>query len=126
MNNNDLLRLSRCEAICENLRTQMDDVMDALYVQACEEHDEELAAKLVRLKRNRLLDESDSNVCLDRCLPEAPTGQTFTAWLAWLKSLANIAKNNWATYRQALRDVPQQEGFPFNVKFPDKPEENGE
>ena len=28
----------------------------------------------------------------------------------------------WATYRQALRDVTDQEGFPLNVTFPDKPE----
>ncbi len=124
MSNNDLLRLARCEAICENLRTQMEDVMQQLYAQACEEQDEEMAAKLVRALRNKLLDESDAHVCLDRCLPDAPSGQTFTAWLVWLKALANIAKNNWATYRQALRDVPQQEGFPFNVTFPDKPEEN--
>ena len=29
----------------------------------------------------------------------------------------------WATYRQALRDVPQQEGFPQNVIWPTKPTE---
>ena len=28
----------------------------------------------------------------------------------------------WATYRQALRDVPQQGGFPHNVSWPSKPE----
>ena len=28
----------------------------------------------------------------------------------------------WATYRQALRDIPQQEGFPENVVWPEKPE----
>jgi hypothetical protein len=27
----------------------------------------------------------------------------------------------WATYRQALLDVPQQEGFPDNVTWPTKP-----
>ena len=27
----------------------------------------------------------------------------------------------WATYRAALRDVPQQEGFPWNVTWPDAP-----
>ena len=25
-------------------------------------------------------------------------------------------------YRQALRDIPQQEGFPLNVVWPEKPE----
>jgi hypothetical protein len=28
----------------------------------------------------------------------------------------------WATYRQALRDVPSQQGFPDNIVWPDKPE----
>lgn len=28
----------------------------------------------------------------------------------------------WATYRQALRDVPEQSGFPWNVVWPIKPE----
>jgi hypothetical protein len=27
----------------------------------------------------------------------------------------------WAVYRQALRDVPQQEGFPLNVVWPEPP-----
>lgn len=28
----------------------------------------------------------------------------------------------WVTYRQALRDVPQQAGFPDNIQWPVKPE----
>lgn len=27
----------------------------------------------------------------------------------------------WKVYRQALRDIPSQEGFPLNVVFPEKP-----
>jgi hypothetical protein len=27
----------------------------------------------------------------------------------------------WKTYRQALRDVPEQSGFPWNVEWPTKP-----
>jgi hypothetical protein len=36
--------------------------------------------------------------------------------------LDNVAKNAWANYRQALRDVPDQAGFPFNVTWPAQPE----
>ncbi|MEY4017014.1 MAG: hypothetical protein RLZZ189_812 [Pseudomonadota bacterium] len=36
--------------------------------------------------------------------------------------LTNDKKLAWANYRQALRDVPQQERFPFNVQWPQKPE----
>lgn len=31
-------------------------------------------------------------------------------------------KDKYATYRQALRDVPQQEGFPDNIVWPTQPE----
>ena len=29
---------------------------------------------------------------------------------------------NWIDYRQALRDVPEQEGFPDSITWPTKPE----
>jgi hypothetical protein len=31
-------------------------------------------------------------------------------------------KDKWSAYRQALRDVPQQTGFPNNIQWPSKPE----
>jgi hypothetical protein len=36
--------------------------------------------------------------------------------------LTQEQKATWATYRQALRDVPQQEGFPENIVWPTQPE----
>lgn len=33
-------------------------------------------------------------------------------------------KEAWATYRQALRDIPEQEGYPFNVVWPTEPSQN--
>jgi len=30
-------------------------------------------------------------------------------------------KESWATYRQALRDIPEQEGFPENINWPTEP-----
>jgi hypothetical protein len=35
---------------------------------------------------------------------------------------ATVDQTAWATYRQALRDVPAQEGFPWNVTWPEIPE----
>jgi len=35
---------------------------------------------------------------------------------------APVDKTVWATYRQSLRDVPQQPGFPWNVTWPSQPE----
>lgn len=34
---------------------------------------------------------------------------------------AKCDKVAWATYRQALRDIPSQDGFPYSVMWPTKP-----
>jgi hypothetical protein len=60
-----------------------------------------LNAELVaKSKRNQLLMESDWTQ-----LPDVP--------------LTN--KDQWATYRQQLRDITEQSGYPFNVIWPDLP-----
>ena len=33
-----------------------------------------------------------------------------------------VDKESWAAYRQDLRDVPTQKGFPWNVAWPEMPE----
>lgn len=38
-----------------------------------------------------------------------------------LADVPQATKDLWATYRQSLRDVPQQAGFPENVTWPQKP-----
>ena len=35
--------------------------------------------------------------------------------------LSDEKKIEWATYRQALRDLPEQEGFPWDITYPVKP-----
>lgn len=37
-------------------------------------------------------------------------------------ALADRITDDWTTYRQALRDIPAQDGFPFSVNWPTKPE----
>lgn len=34
---------------------------------------------------------------------------------------ATVDRAAWATYRQALRDVPQQPGFPYSIVWPNEP-----
>jgi hypothetical protein len=38
------------------------------------------------------------------------------------KDIPDAISTPWATYRQALRDVPQQSGFPWDVTWPTQPE----
>ena len=40
----------------------------------------------------------------------------------WLALSDVVMSDEMKSYRQALRDIPQQEGFPFSVVWPTKPE----
>jgi hypothetical protein len=40
----------------------------------------------------------------------------------WMALSDNTMTPEWASYRQALRDVTSQEGFPYDVTWPTKPE----
>ena len=66
------------------------------------EKDQKLAAKIasVRSQRNQKLKDSDWTQVDD----------------------APVDKAAWATYRQALRDVPTQSGFPWDITWPAQPE----
>lgn len=79
----------------------------------------------IRNKRNALLAECDADVALDRLNLVIPDKITASTLLAGVKSvfegLSSVLNGDMARYRQALRDIPQQEGFPYNVKFPIKP-----
>ncbi len=78
-------------------------------------------AEEVRAKRNELLKETDAEMCLDRLGLELPEGTSFTSWIVFLKTIANAVIGKMAKYRQELRDITKQPGFPYNVEFPIKP-----
>ena len=73
----------------------------AAEVEACTE-EEKLAffSAGVRFDRNVLLEQSDWTQ-----LPDVP----------------EATKAAWKAYREALRDVPAQAGFPYNVEWPTPP-----
>ncbi|MEE0970126.1 MAG: phage tail assembly chaperone [Clostridia bacterium] len=115
------IRIARIEAVCDSIRAENEDVLRRAYLKAVEDRNEEEAAFLARKIRNRLLSESDKEYAIDRLFPEAPTGTSFTDWLSWLGSLGKAVSGEWGKYRQALRDIPEQEGFPFDIVFPKSP-----
>jgi len=64
----------------------------------------EQPAKEARAKRDRLLTESD--------------------WVTIRATdTSTPAPTEWQTYRQALRDITEQTGFPENIDWPSKPEQ---
>jgi hypothetical protein len=60
--------------------------------------DEQVATNNVRAHRNRLISDTD-----------------------WMALTDNTMPPEWASYRQALRDLTSQDGFPFAVAWPEKP-----
>lgn len=85
----------------------------------------EKLAEEIRAKRNKLLEETDKEMCLDRLnlqLPETLTGTSLLSGVKqFFEGLGNIFNGDMAKYRQELRDITKQEGFPYNVIFPEKP-----
>jgi hypothetical protein len=70
--------------------------------QAQIENETNQKAANVRNQRDKLLSETDWTQLID-------------------SPFSNDTNGVWQAYRQALRDVPQQEGFPFNVVWPKAP-----
>lgn len=81
-------------ALFETYDQRVED--DSLTVEAA--WSEQCADKAVA-KRKGLLQESDWTQ-----LPDAP-----------------VNKEVWATYRQALRDITDQEGYPLSITWPEPP-----
>ena len=97
------------------------------YLALAKETDYQLEASKVREKRNELLADSDKFLLLDRLGISLPSEITATTLLSSIKdffdNLKEVLNGDWAEYRQKLRDLTKQEGFPYNVEFPKKPEE---
>ena len=116
MEANEYKRLAQIEAMSNLQKSQLTEVLENAYQAACASGDEQAAAEAARALRNRLLDLSDKEISLDRL------GLDTSSAIAFLASLRQIFSGEWAAYRQALRDIPQQDGFPFNITFPVAPD----
>lgn len=80
------------------------------------------AAAEARAKRNALLQNSDAEVAFDRLGLSIPSGSgSIFSWLEFLQKLGSALTGAWAQYRQALRDLPEQPGFPFEIDWPVPP-----
>lgn len=115
-------RLARAEAMAELQKSELMETLQAAYERACADENEEDAAAYARKIRDKLLAESDNEMLIDRLGLVAPSGSTFTAWLSFLRKLGDVLVGSWTKYRKDLRDLPEQEGFPFNIDFPTRPD----
>ncbi len=111
-------RNNLAEIIEKNIDKWLKDVKEKDY--------NDVAAE-VRAKRNELLKETDKEMCLDRLGIEIPENISATNLLTVVttvfKGLAGVLNNNMSKYRQELRDLTNQEGFPYNIVWPTKDKE---
>lgn len=120
-------RVARLEANMNHLRQEFMETLQTAYDRACEEQDEESAASFARLIRNKLLDATDKHDTVDQMfnfdLPDTISMTTIiSAVKALIDGIKGIAKNEWSVYRQHLRDIPDQQGFPFNIDWGTAPD----
>lgn len=101
----------------QTLEERIANNIEAWREKAMQEDYDRVAAE-IRAIRDKLLAESDKEMMLDRMGLEVPTGVSFSAWLEFLKKIGSAVSGDLAKYRQELRDIPQQEGFPYCVVFP--------
>lgn len=88
-----------------NYRSNMEQELEKnyeLWLSHAKEIDKSLVAAEAREKRNCLLAECDYTQVEDAALTEKE-------------------KQAYQIYRQELRDISEQEGFPYEIKWPDKP-----
>lgn len=117
MHNDFYKRLARAEAAAQAQKAELMETLQKAYENACQEQDAESAAELLRKIRNKLLDSTDKEMSLDRLGLDTSSASRF------ITSLTKIFSGAWAQYRQELRDITKQEGFPFNVTFPTPPDD---
>ena len=109
-----------------NLKERIKNQYD-IWLEFARQKEYDLKAAEVREKRNKLLEETDKEMCLDRLNLQLPTELTAVNMLSNIKqffeSFSDIFNGSMAKYRQELRDITKQQGFPYNVVWPTKEEE---
>ncbi len=109
-------RLAIAEAAVASARAETMELLQRAYENACQEQNEEEAAAVARKIRNKLLENTDKEMLPDRLGLDTSSATKF------ITSFAKAYSGAWAIYRQALRDITEQAGFPFNITFPTAPD----
>lgn len=131
MADNIEMRVAKLETNMNHLRQEFMETLQGAYDRACTDQDEESAAQFARLIRNKLLADSDKHDTVDQMFKfDLPDSITMTNIIAAVKAIITgikaIGTNAWSVYRQHLRDIPEQAGFPFNIDWGTPPDEGNQ
>lgn len=120
--NMDTLTRARVLHAAEVERANTPEALEAALQEALQAGDLETAAQIGRMKRNVLLKDVDAHGSVYRLELPVPEEDTLEAWALVLRQFVATFGDAWAQYRRALLDVPQQEGYPETIQWPEKPE----
>lgn len=111
----------------QSLLNMLDNDFETMLKLAIKQNYDTEASKIRKI-RNKLLADTDKEMAFDRLKLEIPENITMANIIKVFKdfssALSDISNSEMAKYRQELRDITKQEGFPYNVIFPKKPEDN--
>ena len=105
----NILKEVRLNALKGYLTSRQKDVIFENYKKAVEAEDEASASDLARQYRDCLLAECD-----------------FWDNVSYRSRKSAEKVEAWDNYRNALRDIPEQTGFPFDIDFPLSPDQGEE
>lgn len=111
----------------DNLEAYIKEGIDT-WLQLAKDNFVSSKAAEIRAIRDKLLQDSDKHVLIDRLGIEIPETINAATMLQVIKdlftSLGSVLNGSWSKYRQELRDLTKQPGFPFDVEFPTEPTED--
>lgn len=116
----ELHRLNICHN--NNIAEEIEKDFDK-YLEIAKNNEYKILASEARAKRDELLKETDKDMCFDRLnivIPEITATTILQSIKQFFSAIHEINNGKMAKYRQALRDIPQQEGFPYNIVWPNK------
>lgn len=65
--------------------------------------------------------EFDESIVINAAIRQRNVMLSLSDWTQ-LPDVPLATKEAWATYRQALRDITAQQGYPLNIIWPDRPQ----
>ena len=113
-----------------NYRNNLSEEIESNYdkwIEFAKKGEYDTLAAQIRTKRNELLAETDKEMCIDRLGLKLPSDLSMTNIISSLEQFfegfSDICNGKVAKYRQELRDITKQEGFPYNIIWPTKDKE---
>jgi hypothetical protein len=95
----------------QNVRMAMPEFIDGVWFEKYEVYDKTSEQIEIDTENAKITARNNRNYLLQVC-----------DWTQLLDAnLSDDKKNEWKIYRQALRDVTEQTGFPWNIIWPEQP-----